>query len=99
MGNSSSGIVEVPYLKVPTINVGNRQEGREQAHSIINTDLKLSNLEAALEKSKDETFRKKCKDVQYIYGDGNTSAKIVQTIKQKLQTNSLDKKKEFFKKD
>ena len=36
MGNSSSGIIEFPFFKKVTINVGNRQEGREQANSIVN---------------------------------------------------------------
>ena len=99
MGNSSSGIVEVPYLSVPTINIGNRQQGREQAHSIVNTDLQANNLEKALQKCNDIEFRNKCKDIKYIYGDGNTSAKIVQILKQKLNSNNLQKKKEFFEKD
>lgn len=36
VGNSSSGIIEVPSFKIPTINIGNRQKGRLQAKSIIN---------------------------------------------------------------
>ena len=36
MGNSSSGIIEVPSFGIPTINIGNRQRGRLQARSIIN---------------------------------------------------------------
>ena len=36
IGNSSSGIIEVPIFRLPTINLGNRQEGREQSKSIWN---------------------------------------------------------------
>ena len=40
IGNSSSGILDAPYLKVPTINLGNRQNGRLMANSIVNCSLK-----------------------------------------------------------
>jgi GDP/UDP-N,N'-diacetylbacillosamine 2-epimerase (hydrolysing) len=36
VGNSSSGIIEFPFFKKVTINVGNRQKGREQANSVVN---------------------------------------------------------------
>jgi UDP-hydrolysing UDP-N-acetyl-D-glucosamine 2-epimerase len=36
IGNSSSGIVEAPSFKVPTVNIGDRQKGRIQADSILN---------------------------------------------------------------
>ena len=35
LGNSSSGIIEAPTLKIPTVNVGDRQSGRIKADSII----------------------------------------------------------------
>ena len=38
MGNSSSGILEVPSFKIPTINIGKRQFGRVQSSSILNCD-------------------------------------------------------------
>ena len=40
VGNSSSGLLEAPYFNIPTINIGNRQEGREKANTVIdcNTD-------------------------------------------------------------
>ena len=39
IGNSSSGIIEAPCFNIPTINIGDRQQGRLQAKSIINTKL------------------------------------------------------------
>jgi len=38
MGNSSSGIIEAPSLKVPTINIGERQKGRVKGSSIIDVE-------------------------------------------------------------
>lgn len=96
MGNSSSGIVEVPYLCVPTLNIGNRQQGREQGKSIVNSDLTEKNLALALKKCIDENFRKECKCPEFIYGDGNTSSKIVQVLTDMLNNNKFSKKKEFF---
>ena len=36
IGNSSSGIIEVPSFNIPTINIGNRQDGRVMPSSVIN---------------------------------------------------------------
>jgi GDP/UDP-N,N'-diacetylbacillosamine 2-epimerase (hydrolysing) len=49
IGNSSSGILEAPILKVPTINVGARQKGRLMAASIINCDAKLNEILKAID--------------------------------------------------
>ena len=40
IGNSSSGIIETPYLKIPSINIGKRQEGRDLSKSVFKCDLK-----------------------------------------------------------
>ena len=44
IGNSSSGIIEAPALKTQTLNIGNRQEGRELSKSIINCDCKTKKI-------------------------------------------------------
>ena len=41
VGNSSSGILEAPSLKRPTVNIGDRQKGRTQADSIVNCDVDI----------------------------------------------------------
>ena len=38
VGNSSSGLIEVPSFKIPTVNIGDRQGGREQAQTVIQCD-------------------------------------------------------------
>ena len=50
VGNSSSGIIEAPILKVPTINVGLRQNGREMANSIFNIGFENGKLSLSLKK-------------------------------------------------
>lgn len=44
IGNSSSGIIEIPSLKVPTLNIGGRQKGRIMGPSVINSDGSKKNL-------------------------------------------------------
>ena len=46
IGNSSSGIIEVPSFKIPTVNIGSRQTGREKAESII--DVKCNFIDIVL---------------------------------------------------
>jgi UDP-N-acetylglucosamine 2-epimerase len=48
IGNSSSGIVEAPSVKTATLNVGNRQDGRLKAPSIIDVDGSLASIRSAL---------------------------------------------------
>lgn len=96
-GNSSSGIVEAPYFNIPTINIGNRQEGRMQDKSIINAELDKISIEDALKKSNDEIFlQNNCKTCQNLYGDGNTSEKMHLILKDFIINNKLEKKKIFY---
>ena len=50
IGNSSSGLIEVPYFNKPTINIGNRQKGRFQFNSVINVNFKEIDLKNAINK-------------------------------------------------
>ena len=56
IGNSSSGILEAPSLKTLTINLGERQEGREKASSIIDAEYKIKAISDAISKSKKKNF-------------------------------------------
>lgn len=57
VGNSSSGIIEAPILGVPTVNVGNRQNRRLYAASIINVAAEAPAITAALDRATDKAFR------------------------------------------
>jgi len=52
IGNSSSGIIEAPSFKIPTVNIGNRQEGRIKAESVIECECKKADILNALNKAK-----------------------------------------------
>lgn len=80
LGNSSSGIVEVPYFSIPTVNIGDRQKGRVRAESVIEAEPTAESIELALEKAFDSSFREKIKDQQQIYGAGRSVEKIINVI-------------------
>ncbi|MCX8059008.1 MAG: UDP-N-acetylglucosamine 2-epimerase [Spirochaetes bacterium] len=95
IGNSSSGIVEVPYFKVPTVNIGSRQNGRIKTESIIDCDYDKNSIIKAINLALSEDFREKIKNINfYPYGDGNTSKKILDIIRN-LDFDKI--KKSFFK--
>lgn len=77
IGNSSSGIIEVPSFKTETINIGNRQEGRCQANSIINCDSDAQSIERAI--SKVGHLKQK---IVNPYEGKNTSNKIICKLKE-----------------
>jgi UDP-hydrolysing UDP-N-acetyl-D-glucosamine 2-epimerase len=79
IGNSSSGIIEAPSLKTPTVNIGIRQNGRSAAKSVINCEpitseiVKAINIAVSEERS-DDFF-------ENPYGEGNASSKVIDMIK------------------
>lgn len=96
MGNSSSGIIEAPSLKVPTINIGDRQKGRLRAYSVIDCEDKLEDINKAISRALSVEFRAKVKETINPYEQGNTSEKIVLTIKEFLLEDKINLKKHFF---
>lgn len=96
IGNSSSGLVEVPTFGIPTVNIGDRQKGRMQADSIINCEPEYEKIKAAVSKALSTEFREIARTVINPYGDGNTSAKIVDIIREWLTVRGIDIKKKFY---
>lgn len=96
VGNSSSGIVEGPYLKNPVINIGNRQKGRLLAKNIINVSNDSSDIDIAIKTALSKDFKDFCKTVKSLYGDGNTSSQIVEVFCNIKIDESFLKKKLFW---
>lgn len=92
LGNSSSGILEVPSFNIPTINIGDRQKGRILSESVIQTKPNISDLLEAFAKATDPTYLEKIKKQKQLYGSGNATEKIMNVIR--LQTDN-DLKKTF----
>ena len=81
IGNSSSGIAEIPYFKKPTINIGDRQKGRLRADSIIDCENSEYSISKAIKKIYSKEFQEKVKKTISPYGNPGGSKKIVEIIK------------------
>lgn len=81
VGNSSSGLAEAPSLGVGTIDIGDRQQGRLAAESVIHCDADLTGIRAALRTLYDDRFKLKVAAARNPYGEGGASARIVEVIK------------------
>lgn len=91
VGNSSSGIIEAPSLKIATVNIGNRQKGRLRATSIIDCEPSVAEIRAALRTVFSEDFRSKLAATSNPYGEGETSKRIVEILKTVDLTDILKK--------
>ncbi|WP_317367054.1 UDP-N-acetylglucosamine 2-epimerase [uncultured Tyzzerella sp.] len=95
VGNSSSGIIEVPTFKIPTVNIGNRQKGRICSHSVINCDYEKNNIEMSIKKALSKSFKEEIKRYNNPYEKDNTCKNIIYYIKQFLKNNN-DNMKKFY---
>jgi UDP-N-acetylglucosamine 2-epimerase (non-hydrolysing)/GDP/UDP-N,N'-diacetylbacillosamine 2-epimerase (hydrolysing) len=77
VGNSSSGLYEAPSFAIPTVNIGNRQRGRLAAPSVLHCEPTAADISAALAKA----WTLDCSDVVNPYGDGHSSARIIEALK------------------
>ena len=91
VGNSSSGILEVPTLKKATINIGNRQLGREMAECIFNCELDSGLIAKSIDEIYSENFRGVLSKVSNPYGRGGASLKIFEEIKKSDLSNLVVK--------
>lgn len=96
LGNSSSGIIEAPAFKVPTVNIGDRQRGRLQSESIINCEAKLQSIAAAINKAMDSEFKQKCQNILSPYGDGHAAARIAEKVIEVVLKEEINLKKKFY---
>lgn len=95
VGNSSSGLLEAPSFKKGTINIGDRQQGRLQAASVINCEPTRLDIKAALRSLFSPEFQADLSSVQNPYDQGSASEKVVEVFRR----YSLDGviKKSFYK--
>jgi GDP/UDP-N,N'-diacetylbacillosamine 2-epimerase (hydrolysing) len=81
VGNSSSGLAEVPSFKKGTINIGDRQLGRLQAESVVNCEPTRQSITDALGRLYSADFQVNLSKTRNPYGDGGASEKVVKTLK------------------
>ncbi len=94
VGNSSSGLIEVPSFHIGTINIGDRQKGRIKAASVIDCLPTYNSIKFALTELYSVEFNAKLKEVQNPYGEGGAVDKIISKLKSLSVDNLL--KKQFY---
>ncbi|WP_373072014.1 UDP-N-acetylglucosamine 2-epimerase [Sulfurimonas sp.] len=92
VGNSSSGIIEVPSFKKATINIGDRQKGRLQAGSVINSSCDYADIKVAIDKGLSNEFNDSLVSIHNPYEGMNTSDNIIKEIVEVDLSNILKKK-------
>ena len=91
IGNSSSGILEAPSMKIPTVNIGNRQKGRVQSKTTINCNPLADAIYKSINKCLTKKFIKKVQLSSNPYYKKNTAINIKKIIENKI----INQKKEF----
>jgi len=81
LGNSSSGLVEVPSFKKTTINIGNRQKGRVKAKSVIDVKPDKNEILKAIDLTYSTSFQNMLKNVQNPYEKEDTLPYILNLLK------------------
>ena len=95
IGNSSSGIIEGPVCRIPTVNIGDRQKGRLLVPSIVNCPPVRDAILRAMREAERPEMRDMLRKQACPYGDGTTSEQIVSILKEKL-CEPLELKKVFY---
>lgn len=95
VGNSSSGIIEVPSFGIPTVNIGDRQKGRVSAGSVVSCGNSVQEIENALQTALSRKFRDGLVNVKNPYEKAGTSDMVVQVISDALE-KKIDIKKKFY---
>lgn len=91
VGNSSSGIHEAATFNIPVVNIGTRQQGRLRPENVVDVDHEYSQIKDAIERCMEIKSKGICFDNPY--GDGNSSPKIVELLKNiDISSNVIQKR-------
>ena len=93
VGNSSAGIIEAALLGTPTINVGNRQLGREASTSVLHVSYDTKKIATAIKKAVALNKKQKGKPFASPYGKGGVGKKIAEVLAKQLDNPKLMRKK------
>lgn len=94
IGNSSSGLMEAPSFRIGTVNIGDRQQGRLMANSVISCKPDTQSITLALNKLYSDEFQKGLNTMMNPYGEGGASEAIIKILKK--EAIPPDIKKEFY---
>ena len=94
VGNSSSGILEAPFLGCYTVNLGTRQKGRLQANTILNVTPKVGEIYSLISEHNSLIANQGRPSANTLFGDGTASEKIVSIIESKI--SKINVRKSFY---
>jgi UDP-N-acetylglucosamine 2-epimerase (non-hydrolysing)/GDP/UDP-N,N'-diacetylbacillosamine 2-epimerase (hydrolysing) len=80
IGNSSSGIMEAASFAIPVVNVGLRQQGREQARNVLNARADAAEILEQIAVACSDSFRQSLSGMDNPYGDGRAAGRIVDVL-------------------
>jgi len=80
VGNSSSGLIEVPALRVPSVDIGVRQEGRIRPESVVHAEADVASIVSAIERATSAEHRALAASSANPYGSGGTAARIADAL-------------------
>ena len=92
VGNSSSGLLEAPYFKKGTVNIGDRQKGRLKTASIIDCETNSHSISQAISRLYSKEFQKKINKIKNIYGDKGASQRIFDLLEKFDYKNLIEQK-------
>jgi UDP-hydrolysing UDP-N-acetyl-D-glucosamine 2-epimerase len=79
LGNSSSGLIEAPIVRLPAINIGDRQKGRLRGDNVIDVEPTAAAIRTGIERALSPAFRSTLSGVS-PYGDGRSAARIIRIL-------------------
>jgi len=92
VGNSSSGLIEVPSLGTPTVDIGDRQEGRVRPASVVHCEPMADEIVSAIKQATSPEFASNLV-LSNPYGDGRTAPRIVEELRVWLEGDRSIKKR------
>jgi GDP/UDP-N,N'-diacetylbacillosamine 2-epimerase (hydrolysing) len=92
VGNSSSGLIEVPSFSIGTINIGDRQRGRVRATSVIDCEPTIDDIKKAFKTLYSKLFQEKLSTVKNPHGSGSVSKKVLEILRHQNLSEILKKK-------
>lgn len=92
VGNSSSALIEVPFFRKPSVNIGERQKGRLHGESVISCGSSVDEIADAIHQALSSEHLEKTRKAPLLFGTGGASRKIVKILKQ-VDTERLIQKK------
>ena len=93
IGNSSSGLVEVPSVHIPTLNIGDRQKGRPHGLSVLDCGSDYGAIVAGLNTVLSPAFRHLARTAANPYEKANTAQSIFDVIRTYPHEQLIQKKK------